>query len=235
MYAGRTHAEAAGAGHSAPPTGLTGPTTVDDATQLLLAAGDGDTAAFGAFVRATQADVWRFCAHQVDVQAADDLAQDVYVRVAGSMHGFRGDAPARTWLMTITRRVCADHLRGAVRRRRHETPTSPDELQDRHDLVAAPDARDVSSDLERLLAHLSPERREALVLTQVLGFSYADAADAVGVPIGTIRSRVARARADLVTVLDAPTHASGAISHTSGIPDHTSGTLGRTARDDATG
>lgn len=225
MYADRTHAEAAGAGCSAPPTGLTGPTTVDDATQLLLAAGDGDTAAFGAFVRATQADVWRFCAHQVDVQAADDLAQDVYVRVAGSMHGFRGDAPARTWLLTITRRVCADHLRGAVRRRRHETTTSPDDLQDHHDVATTPDARDVSPDLERLLAHLSPQRREALVLTQVLGFSYADAAATVGVPIGTIRSRVARARADLVAVLDAPSHTS----------DHSAGTPGRTDRDDAAG
>ncbi len=225
MYAGRTHAAAAGAGRPAPPTGLTGPTTVDDATQLLLAAGDGDTAAFGAFVRATQADVWRFCAHQVDVQAADDLAQDVYVRVAGSMHGFRGDAPARTWLMTITRRVCADHLRGAVRRRRHETTTSPDDLQDRPDIVATTDARDVSSDLERLLAHLSPQRREALVLTQVLGFSYADAATTVGVPIGTIRSRVARARADLVAVVDAPGRTSG----------HSSSAPGRTDRGDAAG
>lgn len=171
---------------------------MDDATQLLLAAGDGDAAAFAAFVRATQADVWRFCAHQVDVQAADDLAQDVYVQVAKSMHGFRGDASARTWLMTITRRVCADHLRRVVRRRRHEATTSPEDLRDVAGATATPHEPDWPVDLDRMLAGLTEERREALVLTQVLGMSYAEAAAAVGVPIGTIRSRVARARADLV-------------------------------------
>jgi RNA polymerase sigma-70 factor (ECF subfamily) len=171
---------------------------MDDATQLLLAAGDGDEAAFAAFVRATQADVWRFCAHQVDVQAADDLVQDVYVRVAKSMHGFRGDASARTWLMTITRRVCADHLRRVVRRRRHEAPTRPEDLTDVAGSTATPHEPDWPVDLDRMLAGLSAERREALVLTQVLGMSYAEAAAAAGVPVGTVRSRVARARADLV-------------------------------------
>lgn len=172
---------------------------MDDTTHLLLAAGGGDATAFTAFVRATQADVWRFCAHLVDRDAADDLTQGVYVRVAGSMGGFRGDAAARTWLMTIARRVCADHLRAVVRRRRHELPTRPEALAG----VPAPqeDPEDdlvATTDLDRLLALLDDDRREAMVLTQVLGMTYAAAAEVAQVPIGTIGSRVARARAELV-------------------------------------
>jgi len=172
---------------------------MDDTTHLLLAAGGGDVTAFTAFVRNTQGDVWRFCAHLVDPQAADDLTQDTYVQVAKSMHGFRGDAAAGTWLMTIARRVCADHLRGVVRRRRHERVTEPAALAQ---LPTAHHDEPPATDLDRLLARLEPDRREAMVLTQVLGMTYAEAAATVGVPIGTIRSRVARARAELVTAMD---------------------------------
>ncbi len=171
---------------------------MDDTTHLLLAAGTGDLDAFTDFVRATQGDVWRFCAHQVDTQAADDLTQDTYMRVARSMHGFRGDAPARTWLMTIARRVCADHLRGVVRRRRHELPIEPGALAE---LPAGHDDETPTTDLDRLLSSLGPQRREAMVLTQVLGMTYAEAAATAEVPVGTIRSRVARARAELVATM----------------------------------
>lgn len=192
---------------------------MDDTTHLLLAAGKGDVASFTAFVRATQGDVWRFCAHLVDTQAADDLTQDVYVRVAKSMHGFRGEAAARTWLMTIARRVCADHLRGVVRRRRHERITDPVTMASmptvHHDEGPA-------TDLDRLLARLQPDRREAMVLTQVLGMTYAEAADAAGVPVGTIRSRVARARAELVATMPAANaggSATDAITNEAAHPD----------------
>jgi RNA polymerase sigma-70 factor (ECF subfamily) len=57
-------------------------------------------------------------------------------------------------------------------------------------------------DLDALIAALQPERREAFVLTQLLGMSYDEAADVVGCPIGTIRSRVARARADLIALVN---------------------------------
>jgi RNA polymerase sigma-70 factor (ECF subfamily) len=155
-------------------------------TRLALAAGDGDRVALAAFVRRTQPDVWRLCRHLAGPAHADDLTQDVYVRALRALPAFRGDASARTWLLTIARRTVADAIRREQRRRRL-VPRSPAPFPDHAGRVA----------LEALLAPLDADRREAFVLTQLLGLSYAEAADVAGVPVGTVRSRVARARAEL--------------------------------------
>jgi RNA polymerase sigma-70 factor, ECF subfamily len=159
---------------------------MDELTRLLLAAADGDRDALTGFVRQTQAEVWRFTAHLVDPAAADDLTQEVYVRALGSIPRFRGDASARTWLLAVARRVAADEIRRRQRRRRLPDPV----------VEPVPDAAgDIDS--HALLAELDPDRRAAFVLTQLLGWSYAEAAAVCDVPIGTIRSRVARAREQL--------------------------------------
>ncbi len=178
---------------------------MDELTQLLLRAGEGDRLALHAVVRRTQADVWRFCAHLVDRATADDLTQETYVRAMGSVHRFRADASARTWLLSIARRTCADEIRRRQRRRPWER------LTDEPPEVEEPDPSR-ARDLQDLVDHLDEDRRAAFVLTQQLGLTYAEAAEALEVPIGTVRSRVARAREDLVTRLaadDDPQVASG--------------------------
>ena len=173
-----------------------GDAETDETTALALAARDGDPAATAAFVRATQAEVWRFTAALVDPGAADDLTQETYLRAFKALPGFEGRAQIRTWLLGIARRTCADHLRAVVRRRRLDARLATQALTD----LPAPDpAHRLAGD--DLLKRLSEERRTAFVLTQVIGLSYADAAEVEGVPVGTIRSRVARARADLVAAL----------------------------------
>ncbi len=168
----------------------------DPVTGLALRARAGDAAAQAAFVRATQADVWRFTAALVDPGAADDLTQETFLRAFKALPGFRGQSSVRTWLLGIARRTCADHLRAVVRRRRLDARLAAQAWTDAphpdpaHRLGAAD-----------LLARLSEERRTAFVLTQVLGLSYAEAAAVEDVPVGTIRSRVARARDDLVTAV----------------------------------
>jgi RNA polymerase sigma-70 factor (ECF subfamily) len=145
-----------------------------------------------ALVRATQAEVWRFCASLIDASSADDLTQETYLRAFRALPGFEGRSSARTWLLGIARRVCADHLRSVVRERKLH-----DRLRGSSEAGTSPDpASQVSA--AALLARLSPDRREAFVLTQVLGLKYEQAAMILEVPVGTIRSRVARARADLV-------------------------------------
>lgn len=171
---------------------------MDDLTRLLLAAADGDRLALSSFIRGTQADVWRFCAHLVDPGTADDLTQEVYLRAMRAVPSFRGDASARTWLLSIARRTAADEIRRRQRRRRLPDP-QPQLEPDRTDAVA----------LEELVDELDDDRRAAFVLTQLLGLSYADAAEACEVPIGTIRSRVARARDQLLDRLDAADQAGG--------------------------
>src|SRR5690242_1879697 len=91
---------------------------LDEITSLALAARAGDEAALAAFVRATQAEVWRFTAALVDPGAADDLTQDTFLRAFKALPAFEARSTARTWLLGIARRTCADHLRTVVRRRR---------------------------------------------------------------------------------------------------------------------
>jgi RNA polymerase sigma-70 factor (ECF subfamily) len=166
---------------------------VDELTSLAKAAGAGDRRALERFVRMSQADVWRFCAHLVDRGAADDLTQETFARALRALPRFRGDASARTWLLTIARHTCADHVRSAQRRRRLH-----DHVAQHHPEVVAADGSG-AVDALALLDGLGPEQRSAMVLTQVLGLSYDEAAEVAGVPIGTIRSRVSRARQHLLT------------------------------------
>lgn len=169
-------------------------------SRLLANARAGDELCLAAWIRRSQAEVWRLCAHLVDTGAADDLTQETYVRAWRALPAFRGDASARTWLLSIARRVCADALRSRTRRRRLR------------DAVASVRARDLDPDpaehhaVTDLVAGLDPDRREAFVLTQIVGLRYDEAAAVCDCPVGTIRSRVTRARADLLANVadDAP-------------------------------
>ncbi|WP_027343966.1 sigma-70 family RNA polymerase sigma factor [Hamadaea tsunoensis] len=166
---------------------------VDDITQWALRARAGDPVAEAAFVRATQVEVWRLAAALVDPGVADDLAQETYLRAFRALGSFEARSSARTWLLGIARRTCADHLRQVVRRRRLQQRLAAEVV-----LAAGPaDPADAHGSAE-LIGRLSEERRSAFVLTQLLGLSYAEAAEVESVPVGTIRSRVARARAELV-------------------------------------
>ena len=168
---------------------------VEELTALALAAGAGDRVALASFVRRTQADVWRFCAHVNGRAEADDLTQETFLRAIPALARFEGRSSARAWLLSIARRACADSVRRTVRRRR---------LAEQAAAQVRPEAHPASAgevDLTLLLADLDDDRRQAFVLTQLLGLSYAETADACGCPIGTIRSRVARAREDLMRQL----------------------------------
>lgn len=167
---------------------------MDQTTRWARAAQAGDQQALVKLVEAIQTPVWRLCAHLIDSASADDLAQESLLRVLKALPGFRSDASALTWALAITRYACMDELR---RRSRARAPLALDLVDDRSE----PDhANSVAAD--DLLARLDQDRREAFVLTQILGLGYAEAAEVVGCPVGTIRSRVARARADLVAALD---------------------------------
>ncbi|MBK1787645.1 sigma-70 family RNA polymerase sigma factor [Prauserella cavernicola] len=188
---------------------LSGHRDDDRTTELALAAGRGDRVAFEAWVRATQADVWRFLVHLNGRDTADDLTQETYLRAVSSLPRFAGRSSSRTWLLSIARRVVVDTIRRETARPRLAE-------QDWESVAEqAPSGRrggvtgfEAAVDTQLLLDALDPERREALVLTQVLGYSYAEAAEICGCPVGTIRSRVARARDELLLVLREQGHAS---------------------------
>jgi RNA polymerase sigma-70 factor, ECF subfamily len=151
-----------------------------------------------ALVAATYADVWRLCAALVDAELAEDLAQETFVRATRALQRFRGQASARTWLFAIARHVCMDELRSRHRRRRR------DELL--ANLAERAHAGDPSGEVlaNELLAQLEPDRRAAFVLTQLFRLSYDEAATVCECPTGTIRSRVARAREELIGLMYRP-------------------------------
>ena len=157
--------------------------------------------ALAAFVRATQRDVHRFVTHLSSPHEADDLAQETYLRALPALAKFAGRSSARTWLLSIARHTAADAVRAAVRRPRTDGVVDWDTVDARSQMVRS--AVDEAVLLRALIADLDPDRREAFVLTQVLDLGYAEAAEVCGCPVGTIRSRVARAREDLVEAMHA--------------------------------
>jgi RNA polymerase sigma-70 factor (ECF subfamily) len=174
----------------------------DEITELALAAGRGDGAAAAEFVRATQGDVWRYVAYLVDRASADDLTQETYLRALRGLRTFRAQTSARIWLLSIARRVVVDHFRRQGRRPVVVASLDSDDVAGDRIRQLGDSAEEVSMRL--LIASLDPDKRDAFVLTQVHGLSYAEAAEACGVPIGTIRSRMARAREQLVAELADP-------------------------------
>ncbi|KMO95414.1 RNA polymerase sigma factor [Streptomyces roseus] len=174
----------------------------DEPTTLLaLAARDGDPDAVDRFVRALHRDVRRYVAYlSGDPQSADDLTQETFLRALGSLHRFEGRSSARTWLLSIARRTVIDSLRHKAARPRisdrDDWQSAAERAQPRH----LPGFEDGIA-LAELLGTIPAERRDVFVLTQVLGLPYAEAARALGCPIGTVRSRVARARTSLMELL----------------------------------
>ena len=165
---------------------------VDGVTELTERAAAGDRWALGELVRRTQADVWRLCAHLVDRQAADDLTQESFLRLVKALPSFRSEASGRTFILSIARRACMDELRRRTRRR-----VVMDRFVEQFSRGVV-DADPMGSiAIDELIDALPVDRREAFVCTQLLGLGYAETAEICGCPVGTIRSRVARAREDL--------------------------------------
>lgn len=167
---------------------------MDELTLLAHAARRGEPGALEAFIAASYDKVWRFCAAFTGPASADDLAQETFARCVQALRRFRGDASARTWILSIARHVCLDDLRSRSRRNA-EAGLAGD--------AAASMVPDVAEEaaVADLIARLDPDRRAAFVLTQVFRMPYHEAAAVCGCPVGTIRSRVARARHDLIEML----------------------------------
>lgn len=167
-------------------------------TELALRAGRGDKTALTQFIKETQDDVWRLLAHFGGKESADDLTQETYLRVMSALPRFAARSSARTWLLSLARRVWIDNIRHDRARPIKSATEYEDATADQETLGADQTTWSEVIDARTLLDGLAPERREALILTQVLGYSYEEAARIADVRVGTIRSRVARARADLI-------------------------------------
>jgi RNA polymerase sigma-70 factor (ECF subfamily) len=165
------------------------------------AAAEGDIAAFEDLVRAFQGPVWRFLRDMVgDQHLAEDLTQETFVRAYTKLPTYRFQARLSTWLFQIARNVAIDALRARARRDRllHVVP-----------LPGAAPGPDVGTELQAALAALPVNLREALLLVEVIGMTCAEAGRVLGVPDGTVKSRLYHARKRAIAWFAADEEASG--------------------------
>jgi RNA polymerase sigma-70 factor (ECF subfamily) len=172
---------------------------VAEPTDAALAASavSGDTGAFEMLMRRHYAAVWRVAFLSVrEEAAAEELAQDTFMRAYTALAGWRGDASLRTWLATICRRLCIDR----ARLKQLQTVNAPD-----LEAVAGPasetEALADRFDLRAALDRLPDEDREAFLLVHHYGYSSFETASLLGIPASTVRSRVGRAKQRLAAAL----------------------------------
>lgn len=162
---------------------------------LIERAAAGDDLAFEAMVRRHTDAVWRLArANLRDDFAAEEVVQDTFLKAHRALGSFRGESSARTWLLAICQRTCIDRSR-----RKRATLVSLDEARRAR---AREEQPELAVAIVQGMELLSPDERRAFTLVDVLGYSREEAAQIVGVPASTMRSRVAKARLRLMDALD---------------------------------
>jgi RNA polymerase sigma-70 factor (ECF subfamily) len=182
---------------------------VSDDHRLIADCLQGDTAAFGELVRRYQDRLFNTVYRMVDnAEDAQDVVQEAFLNAYQSLDGFKGDALFFTWLY----RIAVNTAISLKRKRRNVLSLHGQSGRDEPGMEPLDDSEDTrpGRGLERAeeerriqaaLNRLSPEHRAVLVLKDMEGQKYETMADILGVPIGTIRSRLHRARAELRDLL----------------------------------
>ncbi len=160
----------------------------------------GDVEAFDALMQAHEDRVFSICLRMLrNRDAALDATQDVFLTVFRKADRYKEQAAFSTWLYRVTVNACYDHLRRAKRKRTDPLPEHLDPADPKSgDEIGAIELR---PEIERALGKITPEFRAAAVLVDLEGMSLEDAADTLQIPIGTIKSRVFRARRQLAEEL----------------------------------
>ncbi len=181
----------------------------NDEAQLVSDSQRGDVRAFNLLVERYQVRIYNLCYRMLnDPEAAADAAQDAFLSAYRNIKRYRGGSFA-AWLLRIATNACYDQLRACQRR-----PTSSidalldDEEQAPHqfaDQAESPDNRslrnELAGEIQRALVELDPDQRLAVVLSDIQGLSYDEISAATGWPLGTVKSRLSRGRAQLRSVL----------------------------------
>ncbi|MDR1736706.1 MAG: sigma-70 family RNA polymerase sigma factor [Oscillospiraceae bacterium] len=143
-----------------------------------------------------------------DTEDAFDVSQDILLRVYSNIGMFKGESSFSTWLYRLATNVCLDFLRKRKRRRARETSLDGDEggeVRDMPDTRYTPEKAfeklELREEIRRALDRISPEHRQILLLREISGLSYTEISKALGLEIGTVKSRIARAREQMRVLL----------------------------------
>lgn len=181
------------------------PTDNDILLKLMKRTAKGDEAAFEQLVTAFESPVYNLAysglRHRQD---AEDVVQEVFLRLWRTRGDFRGECSVRTYIMHIAHNVMTDAQRRRTSRAVTDLPDDVDDddtprrqLADTTDLQAEYIQREREEAVRRAINALEPDTRELIIMRDINGLSYADIAIATGVPLGTVKSRLSRARDQL--------------------------------------
>jgi RNA polymerase sigma factor (sigma-70 family) len=169
----------------------------DPDAALLVAIREGSEHAFTELVDRHQQGVRRFLRNLTSPADADDVAQETFLAVWAQSHTFRGGASVRSWLFAIAWRKANDSHRRRFRQRRREEQYHQTWSDGSHEIAA-----DERLAIQQALQGLPLEQRAAVVLCLADGFTHAEAADALGMPLGTVKSHVLRGRERIRAALE---------------------------------
>lgn len=194
------------------PTSQTGKADSRPVDLLVESFREGKPGAFDAIVRAHQDRVYSFCVRMLsDREDALDIAQEVFLSAYRNLGGFRGEASLSTWLLRIAANRCMNRIRQRSTRSAREVTSgdaeghddslfqAPGREEDRPDRIM--EARETGKILEAAIANLDEDSRMLVILSDIEGFSYEELADSVGIPLGTVKSKLHRARMALRKML----------------------------------
>jgi len=175
---------------------------------LLRRAQSGDPEAFERLMEPLEQMVWRVCWHHTgNWEAAEDCGQEAMIRIWRNLANYRGECALESWVYRIAANCCMDWLRKKKRDQSVSMEPMVEQGFDPADDAPGTEAQVVAKDerqrLREAIALLPDDQREALILTQLEKVSYEEAAQALGVSEGTVKSRVNRAKARLKEILSA--------------------------------
>ena len=175
---------------------------------LLCRAQSGDPEAFERLMEPLEQLVWRVCWHYTgNREAAEDCGQEAMIRIWRNLANYRGECALESWVYRIAANCCMDWLRKKKRDQSVSMETMVEQGFDPADDAPGTEAQVVVKDerqrLREAIALLPDDQRETLILTQLEKVSYEEAAQALGVSEGTVKSRVNRAKARLKEILSA--------------------------------
>jgi RNA polymerase sigma-70 factor (ECF subfamily) len=161
-------------------------------SQLIVRSRSGDSTAFGQLIDRHKRHVLRVCVRLLgNLEDAKDVAQETFLQAFLGLERFREESRFSTWLYRIAVNLCQNVLR-------RQSPSVEPLAASFRDPGLTPEAsllrRERGWRLDQALQRLSPELRVAVVLRDVLGFSYAEIAESLGIPLGTVKSRISAAR-----------------------------------------
>ncbi len=176
---------------------------LEEEKDLLVGCRAGKEESFRILIRMYQGRIFNTVLRLVGPEEAGDVTQEVFLRIWRNIKNFRAEASLSTWIYRIALNTSRDHRRRAKRRVRHVPYEDVEQLADDNPAIETKIQKDeLQKEIQGAITAMAPPLREVLVLRELQGLSYQDIARIVKIPLGTVRSRLARGRQEFKRVCE---------------------------------